>query len=84
MSAIDDMADRLEKTLELHRKLGTEVKITMTADAATAFVEQLRFTSKSVDEVDSLMIKLKAAGKCGTCGTPLGGDCPNCQRLWES
>jgi hypothetical protein len=22
--------------------------------------------------------------KCNTCGEPMGGDCPKCQRLWES
>lgn len=54
MSALLDLAEKIEARLKLHADLGTDIRFTMNRDAAKAYAEQLRVTDALVQEVERL------------------------------
>lgn len=51
-------------------------------DATGDNVKALR--AVELAELNGLFDPFKSAWLCQTCSTPIGRDCPNCQRLWAS
>jgi hypothetical protein len=84
MSAIDDLANRIETNLKATDAPGMDVRFTMDRAAATAFLEQLRATARLLDDHEHLRAENENLRKCGSCGEPLSRDCPHCKRLCES
>lgn len=54
MSALLELAQKIEMRLKLHADLGTDIRFTLSRDAAQAFAEQLRVTDELVAEVGRL------------------------------
>lgn len=59
MSAIDDLAKRIEDNLKLTDGPGMDIRFTMNRDAAEAFALQLRVTAQLVDAHTRLRLMAK-------------------------
>lgn len=60
MSALIELADKIDTRLNLSAVLGTEIRFTMTASAAAEYAKQLRLTARMVDEVERLRVAIAA------------------------